>query len=230
MIVSGPASSSPTLAWMTPSFIWLLFSACLLQFSNIAVSIAIERDWASRIAKTSLDSTADNRLAQLNTYLRQITLLCRFCAPFFVSTLTVKLDSVTSFSNLHAGSSLENLKSVWVLIVVTAFSLVFEIYWIGVVYRRFPSLALDQALKDVGDAYRASVRVTDQLPSQPTALAVGMSKSSQGLGARSLLSLHDWKELIRLPIFFSSVSISCLYLTILSWVPCHIIIDSSTFM
>lgn len=222
---SDPAPSS-LFAFVTPSFLWLLFSACLLHFSNIAVSIAVERDWASSIAKTSLDSTADGQLAQLNTYLRQINLLCKLCAPLFVSMLTVKLDSSVPHTNLRAGMGLKNLRSIWVLIAVTALSLIFEIYWIEVVYRRFPSLALDQARKDAERAmHRASLSTTDQVSSQSTAAVTSAPSLIQGLCAyvEDLLSLRDWKELLRLPIFFSSASISCLYLTVLSCVIVSII-------
>lgn len=231
ILLASPSESSSFFAFVTPTFICLLLSACLLHFSNIAVSIAVERDWASCIAQASTSGTTpitnDQQLAQLNTYLRQINLLCKLCAPLFVSMLTVKLDSSASFSNLRAGMmGLESYKSIWVLSIVTGLSLVFEMYWIEVVYRRFPSLASDQARKDAERAtttYRTNVDdATDHIPSPSTASnnIVGVS-NLQGFRTyiENLLSLHDWRELIRLPVFFSSASISFLYLTVLSYVP-----------
>lgn len=228
ILLASPSESSSVFAFVTPTFICLLLSACLLHFSNIAVSIAVERDWASCIAQASTLGTPvtnDQQLAQLNTYLRQINLLCKLCAPLFVSMLTVKLDSSASFSNLRAGMGLESYKSIWALSIVTGLSLVFEMYWIEVVYRRFPSLASDQARKDAERAttYRADVEdATDHIPSQSSA-SNNISVPDRVQGFRTyiedLLSLPDWRELIRLPVFFSSASISFLYLTVLSYVP-----------
>ncbi|GJJ15663.1 hypothetical protein Clacol_009941 [Clathrus columnatus] len=221
MIIAFESTPS-VFGFMTPQFICLLLSACLLHFSNIAVSIAVERDWASCIGKSSPDSNGDDQLSRLNTYLRQINLLCKLCAPLFVSMLTVKLDAPSSFSfsNLYVRTGLESLRSIWVLISVTALSLIFELYWIEVVYRRFPSLALDQARKDAElAARRANIPTVDQTSSESMAVSVSMSNRIQGMCTyvAGVLNLPDWKEMVRLPIFFSSASIALLYLTVLSF-------------
>ncbi|KAJ7814800.1 hypothetical protein B0H13DRAFT_2463955 [Mycena leptocephala] len=81
--------------------------------------------------------------------------------------------------------------SIAVLAGISALTMVFELYWIQIVYHRFPTLAAEQLRKD-------NERRAPPVPSR-------------------LLSLKDWREFVRLPVFFSSVSISLLYLTVLSF-------------
>ena len=215
-------TSSTSSSFLNPTFFALILSACVLHFCNIAISIAVERDWASCISRplSQFSSTSsEDRLARLNTYLRQINLLCKLCAPLFVSTLTVNLDSTPS-ELLEEG--LSSVKSIWVLSVITALSLIFELYWIGIVYHRFPALALEQAKKDAerrslvpnviheaGPSVQQFVGVVSSRPSSPRHLRTYIEET---------LSIRDWHEMVHLPIFFSSASISLLYLTVLSYV------------
>ncbi|KAJ7923457.1 Ferroporti-1 [Mycena leptocephala] len=168
----------------------LVLSGCALQLSNITTSIAVERDWTVCIAAGS-----SRKLGKTNTYLRQINLLCKLLAPLFVSFLTVTYDSRddTSFS-------------IAVLAGISALTMVFELYWIQIVYHRFPTLAAEQLRKD--NERRA--------PPVPSVAEPGLTPRPSTFVER-LLSLKDWREFVRLPVFFSSVSISLLYLTVLSF-------------
>ncbi|KAI0682075.1 polyketide synthase [Cytidiella melzeri] len=193
--IKGPTRS--TIA--TPAFLCLIASACVLHLSNTSISIAVERDWATCIAQGPFFST---KLSRLNTYLRQINLLCKLCAPLFVSFLTVSLDRT------DAGRAEYKMFSVNILAFVTVVTLVFELYWIGVVYKRFPMLEIAQNIRQASEAEVGDV-VEELTPEVPTAQSANYIER--------LLSLPDWKELVRLPIFFSSLSISLLYLTVLSF-------------
>ncbi|KAF7355702.1 Solute carrier family 40 protein [Mycena sanguinolenta] len=82
----------------------------------------------------------------------------------------------------------------------------FELYWIQIVYDRFPVLAAEQLRKD-------NERRASQIP--PTTHTETSSPRSN-IFARAV-NLKDWQEFVRLPVFLSSFSISLLYLTVLSF-------------
>ncbi|KAJ7648655.1 Ferroporti-1 [Mycena polygramma] len=168
-------------------FSLLVLAGCTLKLSDTCISIAVERDWTACISAGS-----SLRLAKVNTYLRQINLLCKLLAPLFVSFLTVTYDS----SGEHPSVSIA------VLAGITVLTMAFELYWIQIVYSRFPILAAEQLRKDT-ERHIRSADVAD-LPAAPGTLG-------------SAVNLTDWQEFVRLPVFMSSVSISLLYLTVLSF-------------
>ncbi|KAJ7157945.1 Ferroporti-1 [Mycena crocata] len=167
---------------------FLVLCGCALQLSNTCISIAVERDWTACISAGS-----SLRLAKVNTYLRQINLLCKLLAPLFVSFLTVTYDSRNK----------RGFISIAVLAGISALTMVFELYWIQIVYDRFPILAAEQLRKDT--SRRAP----------PDVQPVSSPRISDIL--RRTLNIGDWQEFVRLPVFMSAVSISLLYLTVLSF-------------
>ncbi|KAJ7736574.1 Ferroporti-1 [Mycena maculata] len=160
-------------------FSLLVLAGCVLQLSNTCISIAVERDWTACISAGS-----SLRLAKINRLIRQINLLCKLLAPLFVSFLTVTYDSNKDTPSLSIG----------VLAVISALTLLFELYWIQIVYDRFPILAAEQLRKE---------RERNVPHISPSTLAATI--------------FQDWKEFLRLPVFLSSLSISLLYLTVLSF-------------
>ncbi|KAJ7069263.1 Ferroporti-1 [Mycena amicta] len=174
-------------------FATLVFSGCILQLSNTTISIAVERDWA-----TCLAAGSSLKLGKLNTSLRQINLLCKLVAPLFVSFLTVTYDQNDAST------------SIVVLGAVAALTLVFEVYWIQIVYSRFPLLAAEQARKDAERvAAQSAVHSDSSEPAERASRLTDIIKSA--------LNIRDWQEFVRLPVFLSSLSISLLYLTVLSF-------------
>jgi len=168
---------------------WIVISGCVHNLANVAISVAIERDWVTVIADGSSE-----HLTVVNTYMRRIDLICKLSAPLFVSLLT------TAVTYPFAA---------YFLCGVEAASMAFELIWIGVVYRRFPALQAAQSAKDAS----RQERIHDtQRPHIPTAPEL-MSHIKSGFR----YSLSDWKEFVQHPIFLSSLSISCLYLTVLSF-------------
>ncbi|KAJ7635084.1 Ferroporti-1 [Roridomyces roridus] len=165
-------------------FLLLVFSGCVVHLSNTCISIAVERDWTLCISGGS-----SARLAKLNTWMRQINLLCKLVAPLFVSFLTVTFDANDSTPSL----------SVVVLATVSALTMMFELYWIQIVYDRFPVLAVEQQLKNERRMSAAASPSSSTSPSSGTNV------------------FRDWLEFTRLPVFLSSLSISLLYLTVLSF-------------
>ncbi|KAJ6632275.1 Ferroporti-1 [Mycena sp. CBHHK59/15] len=171
-------------------FALLVLMGCMLQLSTICISIAVERDWA-----TCISAGSSAKLGKLNTYLRQINLLCKLLAPLFVSFLTVTYDQ-----DEH-----NRADSIAILALISGVTMVFELYWIKIVYNRFPALAAEQLRKE---NERQSI-------SNPSAADSGQSSGTSLI--RRVLNLKDWQEFVRLPVFMSSLSISLLYLTVLSF-------------
>lgn len=106
--------------------VWILFTlvvlaSCVMKLSDIAMSVAIERDWVMTIAEGS-----DARLTRLNLWMRRIDLGCKLVAPLFAGLLTSTTGNVTTLI-IISGIALGGLG--------------FELLWINIVWKRFPVLA-----------------------------------------------------------------------------------------
>ncbi|KDQ53177.1 hypothetical protein JAAARDRAFT_197661 [Jaapia argillacea MUCL 33604] len=186
-----------------PALIWVLFAlivlaGCVLKLSTIGISVAIERDWATTIAEGNND-----RLTTLNTILRRIDLLCKLLAPLFVSLLT----TTASYSF-----------SVAFFLAFGLVTMVFEFVWIQVVYRRLPSLATEEEQKRKERLVIRNSQVERPLPTDSRKRRLP-TPSSVHKSIQTFLKNQatDWLEFVKHPIFGSSLSISCLYLTVLSF-------------
>ncbi|KAJ7598880.1 Ferroporti-1 [Mycena floridula] len=177
----------PSTQYPTALFALIVLFGCALNLSNICVSLAIEKDWATSISRGIHDD--GTALGQLNASLRQINLLCKLVAPLFVSFIMVKFDSPN-------GATVSNKA----LAANALLSLGFEQYWIGIVYRSFPQLAIQRQQPTV---VQTSVDIS------PTTFWTQRVKCA--------VNYNEWKELAGLPVFLSSISISLLYLTVLSF-------------
>ncbi|BGO90469.1 hypothetical protein NBRC10512_006745 [Rhodotorula toruloides] len=180
-------------------FVVLTLLSMLLNLATIGISVAVERDWVTIIARGD-----SNQLTRLNTFLRRIDLLSKLLAPLFVSLLT------TAASYTFAAAF---------LLGFAAGSMVFEFIWIEIVYRRLPVLA--------GAPTKATIAATgeditalpnDAMPPRPLLR----------LKTRLVAEIQNWLTFVRAPIFFSSLAISLLYLTVLSfdgsflaWIKAH---------
>jgi len=106
--------------------VWILYflvvlSSCVMKLSDIAMSVAIERDWVMTIAAGS-----DAHLTTLNLCLRRIDLGCKLIAPLFTALLT---------------STIGNTRTAFVLGGIALGGLGFELLWIDIVWKRFPILS-----------------------------------------------------------------------------------------
>ena len=126
--------------------------------------------------------------------MRRIDLLTKLLAPLFTSLLT------TAASYTFATAFLMGF---------AALTLVFEIFWIQVVYRCFPSLLeTDRKL-----ASGQSSEEPDNAKTSPSPPSTRVSTMRH----KAFSTFRDWKEFSQMPVFASSVSISLLYLTVLSF-------------
>ncbi|KII95449.1 hypothetical protein PLICRDRAFT_48408 [Plicaturopsis crispa FD-325 SS-3] len=189
---SGQSAATPV--WII--FVGIVISGCVLKLSTVGISVAIERDWATSIAEGN-----DARLTKINTVLRRIDLLSKLLAPLFVSLLTTVV-SYTFSAAFFAGFS-----------VVT---MVFEFIWIDIVYQRMRSLSRDDAARA---AVLADLRLDSRRPPGRHPALFTLSKEAMLKKCRLFVTAqaNDWTEFVRSPIFPSSLAISMLYLTVLSF-------------
>ncbi|CAG7852379.1 SubName: Full=Related to ferroportin 1 {ECO:0000313/EMBL:CCA68615.1} [Serendipita indica DSM 11827] len=117
-----------------------------------------------------------------------------------LSRLNVSLRRVDLFCNLTAPlvvsifTTLLSYRTTSLLMfAVSLLTMGFELYWIDVVYSSFPRLHAEQ---------RASESPLEEPRGWKSALAN---------------QLNDWSEFIQLPVFLSSVALSLLYITVLSF-------------
>lgn len=144
----------------------LILVGCGNALTNVAFTVAIERDWISRVGAG--DSA---RLTRLNVTIRRIDLLSKLAAPLFVSLLTTTLSVRTSAI---------------VLLGVTAASLPLELLWIGVVYRRFSRYLQPQMPHSSAHSvprasllaglhgFRLHMKDFLRLPTLPTSIAIAL--------------------------------------------------------
>ncbi|KAI0652481.1 Ferroporti-1 [Trametes meyenii] len=182
--------------WDTPlasgMFALIVIGGSIHTLAGVTISVAVEREWV-----TSIASGSSAHLTTLNTYMRRIDLLCKLLAPLFVSLLTSTASY--RFTAIFLGG-------------VEIGCLVFEILWTEISYRRFPALRTAQLSKETS----RSARARDEPPRSSDVLPMYLV-AWRKLLARLQSTLRDWREFSQFPIFLSSVSISCLYLTVLSF-------------
>jgi len=174
-------------------FAVIIMCGCVHNLAGVAISVAIERDWVTIIADGSSE-----HLTTINTYMRRIDLLCKLLAPLFVSLLT------TAASYTFAA---------YFLCGVEATCMLFELIWIAIVYRRFPTLGAAQEAKENGRRQGHGQRHENR----PVTLASLAGSLLDRIDLHVKNSLSDWQEFVQHPIFLSSVAISCLYFTVLSF-------------
>ncbi|QRV88221.1 iron-regulated transporter [Ceratobasidium sp. AG-Ba] len=183
-------------------------SGCGLKLATVGMNVCVERDWVMAIAAGSASNNAqrppsasastrdpdlehtDRVLLRLNTTLRRIDLICKLVAPLFVSLLTTTVGYRLSAA---------------VLLAIGLMSAVFEAIFVGIVYAKFPALALPRPRP----RYHPNTETSGRR-AQPTEFVryarVWIAQQAK-----------DWNEFIRHPIFLSSVSISLLYFNVLSF-------------
>lgn len=187
---------------------WVVFGAITLlgigvMLSNVGVSVGVEREWVTIISEGS-----SARLTRLNAIMRRIDLISKLVSPLFVSALT----STISYS-----------LAAWVLLAVNAITGIFELVFVGIVYRRFPSLAADER---AAASRRQAVAEARAAPAQQKnakrSIASLSSKVTRYVVEDVKQQYQDWSFFIRLPIFLTSLCISLLYMSVLSFDPTFI--------
>ncbi|SPO22174.1 related to ferroportin 1 [Ustilago trichophora] len=190
---------------------WAIFGAITLlgigvMLSNVGVSVGVEREWVTIISDGS-----SARLTRLNAIMRRIDLISKLVSPLFVSALT---------------STMSYTLAAVVLLAVNAVTGVFELVFVGIVYRRFPSLAADERASIARRQGAAENRTSDEqlatAQSGKSRLNRFFTKVAKSLTDDVRQQYRDWKLFVRLPIFLTSLCISLLYMSVLSFDPTFI--------
>lgn len=188
----------------------VVLAGCGHTLSTVCIGVSIERDWATVIADGD-----SNTLTKLNTSLRRIDLLCKLLAPLFVSLLAAAASYTFALAFLAAfdlaGCAFE-LYCAFPPLRMAQVTNIHVCTGTQVVYRRLPVLAADQGRKD--ELKREARRQQAQTPSRPFGPIDALTTTTHLLRQLS----YEWQTFARLPIFLSSLAISCLYLTVLSFV------------
>ncbi|SAM81362.1 related to ferroportin 1 [Ustilago bromivora] len=111
------------------------------------------------------------------------------------------------------------------LLGVNAVTGVFELVFVGIVYRRFPSLAADERVAIARKEARnpsSSTSQQSQTREQKDRMARVTKKVASSVLGDIGQQYQDWKLFIRLPIFLTSLCISLLYMSVLSFDPTFI--------
>lgn len=182
---------------------WVVFAAITLlgigvMLSNVGVSVGVEREWVTIISDGS-----SARLTRLNAIMRRIDLLSKLVSPLFVSALT---------------STMSYTLAAVVLLSVNAVTGIFELVFVGTVYRRFPSLAADEK------AAMARRQAAAEAANQPSLVSRGAwwNRITTSIAEDVRQQYRDWKLFVKLPIFLTSLCISLLYMSVLSFDPTFI--------
>lgn len=181
------------------AFPGLILIGIVISLSGTGMTISVERDWVTTIAKGQQDD-----LTTLNTIIRRIDLLSKLLAPLFVSLLT---------------STISYRLATVVLLAVCAGTLGFEWYWIGVVYRRFYQLKADELREEQRRAaLAATVETTSRSRSARGRLRrLASHFSYQSIATQAIEMRRASIAFGRLSTFPTSVSLALLYTSVLSF-------------
>ncbi|KAL7415375.1 hypothetical protein BDY24DRAFT_439796 [Mrakia frigida] len=198
---SAPTSLSQSSTPATPTehaLVYICLAIIIVASSGAGLAsgglnVAIQRDWVVTISKSS-----SKNLTTLNTYLRRVDLIAALVSPLFISLLTTTLSySISLYINLS----------------ITVFTLFVELFWIGVVWRAFPVLGVEESGRIA--ARRMRSEELEQREESQGKRTAGERWEAWKEGWRQMK--RDWIEFIRLPVFLTSLSIALVYLTTLSF-------------
>lgn len=187
ILVRFNSSMTPLLVSLT--FTALVTLACLEKLASIMNTVAVERDWLVVIAAED-----QHLLRDLNAQIRRIDLFCKLLGPLAIALV-------------HAWSP---TIAIWSTAAVNAMSVMFEYGFVAKVLSNSPSLSQPRNL---------STEPSDQtirLESQPMLDTDQAENQPQHVSTFSLVS-NSIQSYIRSSAFLPSLSLSLLYLTVLSF-------------
>lgn len=195
---------------------WAIFGAITLlgigiMLSNVGVSVGVEREWV-----TIISAGSSARLTRLNAIMRRIDLISKLVSPLFVSALTTTMSYT--------------LAAV-VLLSVNVITGIFELLFVGIVYQRFPVLAADERASVMRRQAAVEARSNRSAADRPASSGRTDNKGHVRELSRRVVKwvaddvkqqYYDWKLFVRLPVFLTSLCISLLYMSVLSFDPTFI--------
>ncbi|KAF5334223.1 hypothetical protein D9611_014333 [Ephemerocybe angulata] len=169
---------------------------CAEKVSSVCLAVSVEREWPSVISDGSSD-----KLTVMNTWLRRTDLICDLLSPLFVSALAAGVSYPFAAAFLTG---------------MTVFCFGLEIFLSGLVLGRFPQLKAREVADGTPDA-----ELTSDTPAQndgvPGSALQRCSSALDTMHGAIRIFAKDLNEFSKLPVFYTSLSIASIYLTVLSF-------------
>ena len=170
--------------------------ACVEKLASLGNTVAVERDWVVVICDEDENQGMGLDRGSMNAGMRRIDLFCKLVAPVFIS-----------FIDALAGTK-------WAILVVMALSAVsvgIEYFAIAKVYHSVPALRQKNSSSGMSnESPYEDAETTDSVPS---------AQSPTTIKSMLLDTLQPWLIYVTSPAFLPSLSLSLLYLTVLSTGP-----------
>lgn len=173
-------------------FVVLVLLACIEKLCSVMNLIAVERDW---VVVMSQDD--DNGRRSLNARMRRIDLFCKLFGPLMISLI----DGVST------------MIAIQLTLAMNSTSVLIEYYTIAAVFTRVP--ALRRAASE-NPSFAADDTGRLSSPNDNSRLSVRRIMNSARSAASNLLPLSSIPKYCQHPAFLPSISLSLLYLTVLS--------------
>jgi iron-regulated transporter 1 len=180
------------------------------RIATTGIDLAVCRDWVLVITGDSNASTphdgeptSNPLLTLLTTSLRQITLICKLVAPLLISLLTTTIG--------YEGTAAS-------LIGLAMTTLVAEVVWLRVVWRKFDVLEQAEVLRK---DRRATEELTDGRDQSSSEQPSVWHRSQSSVLASAGAIVAGWNEFRKMPVFLSKRSsyLHCASLTLPSDAP-----------
>lgn len=176
----------------TSFFVVLVLLACIEKLCSVMNLIAVERDW---VVVISQDDSSRRRI--LNARMRRIDLFCKLFSPLMISLID--------------GAS--TMLAIQLTLAMNLVSVLIEYHTIAAVFTRVPALR-----RTTIENPTSAANDTEPLPSlnNNNRLSVREIMNFVWSTASNLLPLNSLPNYCRHPAFLPSISLSLLYLTVLS--------------
>ncbi|GJE88816.1 ferroportin1-like protein [Phanerochaete sordida] len=172
--------------------------ACVEKLASIANTVSVERDW---IVVVSEEINAERE--DVNAVMRRIDLLAKLLAPVFVSAIDEYSTSI----------------AIWTVFGQNAVSVITEYHAIAQVYRNVPGLSTRHWDTDVTGDYDTIITpssgASDTDSERANTSPTPRSSLNSPTGALQIL-LRPWIVYFKSSAVLASLSLSILYLTVLS--------------
>jgi iron-regulated transporter 1 len=168
--------------------------ACVEKLASLGTTVAVERDWVVVICEDNGESSLDR--GAMNAGMRRIDLFCKLVAPVFISFLDAMMGTEWA---------------VGVTLALSAASVGIEYWAIAKVYHAVPALT-----KEFKTSIESNEHDLEGMESEiPTEPGLPPRFLTKGLAD----TITPWLTYLTSPAFLPSLSLSLLYLTVLSTGP-----------
>lgn len=196
----GDGNEDGEVSLMSVIVFWVAFPsavvlACVEKLASIGNTVAIERDWVVVIC----DAVPELERGAVNAMMRRIDLFCKLIAPVIISFMDASDTKV----------------ALWAVLGMSAVSMGAEYLAIVKVYESVPALSKSGISSSTQPSSGEGTDTIDEAPTAPPRHNSKLTKIKTSIK----ISFRPWIDYIHAPAFLASLSLSMLYLTVLSTGP-----------